>query len=178
MEHQAIAEMLGNYGEFFGSIAVLGTLLYLAIQIRQNKYAIERDSIRAITTDWQTHFTALATDQDLARIVRRAVNDWDALDKNEQMRAHVFLSNLFGHYTHAAQTETEELSDFVGGWEDNMVGLLRTPGGRKWYETAQHWFFPDVVERLNQRLNNLDAAPPAWNSSMTWWQIDDSDLTG
>ena len=36
MEHQAFAQMLGNYGEFIGAIGVVVTLGYLAIQIRQN----------------------------------------------------------------------------------------------------------------------------------------------
>ena len=31
-----IAQLLGNFGEFFGAIAVVATLIYLAIQIRQN----------------------------------------------------------------------------------------------------------------------------------------------
>ena len=35
MDHQAFAQLLGNYGEFFGAIAVVLTLVYLAIQIRQ-----------------------------------------------------------------------------------------------------------------------------------------------
>lgn len=36
MDHQALAQLLGNYGEFVGAIAVVVTLAYLAIQIRQN----------------------------------------------------------------------------------------------------------------------------------------------
>ena len=36
MDHQAFAQLLGNYGEFFGAIAVVVTLGYLAIQIRLN----------------------------------------------------------------------------------------------------------------------------------------------
>jgi hypothetical protein len=39
MDHQAVAEMLGNYGEFVGAIAVVGTLIYLAIQVRQSREA-------------------------------------------------------------------------------------------------------------------------------------------
>jgi hypothetical protein len=42
MDHQAIAELLGNYGEFIGSIAILVTLGYLAIQVRQSKHLLER----------------------------------------------------------------------------------------------------------------------------------------
>ena len=36
MDHQAFAQLLGNYGEFVGAIAVVLTLGYLATQIRQN----------------------------------------------------------------------------------------------------------------------------------------------
>jgi hypothetical protein len=51
MDHQAFAEMLGNYGEFLGSVAVLATLLYLAAQIRQSsalaKAQLETDVMQA-----------------------------------------------------------------------------------------------------------------------------------
>ncbi len=36
MDIQATAQLLGNFGEFFGAIAVLATLVYLVIQIKQN----------------------------------------------------------------------------------------------------------------------------------------------
>jgi hypothetical protein len=35
MDHQAFAQLLGNYGEFIGSLAILVTLVYLSIQVRQ-----------------------------------------------------------------------------------------------------------------------------------------------
>ena len=36
MDHQAFAQLLGNYGEFVRAIAVVATLGYLAVQVRQN----------------------------------------------------------------------------------------------------------------------------------------------
>ena len=36
MDHQAFAQLLGNYGEFVGSLGVVATLGYLVIQVRQN----------------------------------------------------------------------------------------------------------------------------------------------
>jgi len=36
MDHLTIAQLLGNYGEFFGSIAVVATLVYLARQVHQS----------------------------------------------------------------------------------------------------------------------------------------------
>ncbi|NKC01280.1 MAG: hypothetical protein GKR90_22665 [Pseudomonadales bacterium] len=42
-----ISELLGNLGEFLGSIAVFITLIYLAIQVRQSKQATEANTLVA-----------------------------------------------------------------------------------------------------------------------------------
>ncbi len=39
MDHQAIAQLLGNYGEFVGAIVVVITLGYLVVQVNQNTKA-------------------------------------------------------------------------------------------------------------------------------------------
>jgi len=36
MDHLTFAQLLGNYGEFVGAIAVVATLDYLARQVQQN----------------------------------------------------------------------------------------------------------------------------------------------
>jgi small basic protein len=47
MDHQAFAQLLGNYGEFVGAIAVVATLIYLASQIRQNTKALRSSTYEA-----------------------------------------------------------------------------------------------------------------------------------
>ena len=44
MDHQAFAQLLGNYGEFVGAIAVVATLVYLAVQVRHGKEATEANT--------------------------------------------------------------------------------------------------------------------------------------
>ena len=39
MDHQAFAQLLGNYGEFVGAVAVVATLAYLAVQVRHSREA-------------------------------------------------------------------------------------------------------------------------------------------
>jgi hypothetical protein len=34
MDHQTFAQLLGNYGEFVGALAVVATLVYLTLQVR------------------------------------------------------------------------------------------------------------------------------------------------
>jgi hypothetical protein len=40
MDHQAFAQLLGNYGEFIGAIAVVVTLAYLSMQVKHSKEAV------------------------------------------------------------------------------------------------------------------------------------------
>ena len=44
MDHQAFAQLLGNYGEFVGAIAVVATLFYLALQVRHSSEATEANT--------------------------------------------------------------------------------------------------------------------------------------
>ena len=44
MDHQAFAQLLGNYGEFIGAIVVVVTLFYLAMQVQVSRRATEANT--------------------------------------------------------------------------------------------------------------------------------------
>ena len=44
MDHQTFAQLLGNYGEFVGAIAVVVTLAYVAIQVRHTRQVVEENA--------------------------------------------------------------------------------------------------------------------------------------
>ncbi len=111
MDLQLAAQPLGNFGEFFGAIAVLATLICLAIQIRQSKDAIK-------------------------------------------MKA------------------SAELAEFIAGWEDNVVGMLRTPGDATWYQATRYLFDREAVLRIDARPADADAGVSAWTELIGRWQID------
>jgi hypothetical protein len=76
MDHQTFAQLLGNYGEFVGSIAVLGTLIYLAVQIRHSKELLERNQTISLSQVQQAranagreHYLLLSDSTHLAPIV-------------------------------------------------------------------------------------------------------------
>jgi hypothetical protein len=96
---------LGNIGEFVGAIAVLATLIYLAIQIRQNS-ATTRAHIRQSLADSQIQYiNSRATDP----FLRSAVGKMFAgqqLDAEEEfgLRMHAvsgirMFENYFAQYT-------------------------------------------------------------------------------
>ena len=78
MDHQAFAQMLGSYGEFVGAIAVVATIFYLVVQVRQSKQATEANT-RAIrgNASWDSEIVfaqrnlGVARDAEHAALVQR-----------------------------------------------------------------------------------------------------------
>lgn len=75
MDHQALAQLLGNYGEFVGAIAVVVTLVFVGIQVRQSTRTMAESNKLAQSTTLDEslrHFSQfrrmLATDPGLTRI--------------------------------------------------------------------------------------------------------------
>ena len=82
MDHQTFAALLGNYGEFFGSLAVLATLLILVFQIRgartefsnQMRREIKRhnnDDIKFLISDPRTMSVHIQAQRGTLKVCRR-----------------------------------------------------------------------------------------------------------
>ena len=91
-------EAIAAVGQMLGSVAVLVTLVYLAIQTRQTKQIARSEAASNAMSEFQAVWNSLEASDEFTRLVRKAVNNWSALNKNEQMRAHAFFCNLFVHY--------------------------------------------------------------------------------
>jgi hypothetical protein len=157
MDHQAFAQLLGNYGEFVGAIAVVGTLIYLAVQVRQSKESLDANThaleenkrltkaevLRALTRYWDEINSAITQSREMASIFVRGNRDPSDLDEVDQV---IYTGQLIPFLNH--QVTTREL--YEGGFVDHeiveivdeLVGhMLRSrPGALKWWEAVQHGF--------------------------------------
>jgi hypothetical protein len=86
-------EDLGNIGDFLGGIGVVATLLYLALQIRQNTKQLKGDSIAArtiaiesTTTDIGKWIGEIVENRDLAELWSKGLVDIDQLDETDRLR--------------------------------------------------------------------------------------------
>ncbi len=86
---------LGALGEFFGSIAVLATLVYLALQTRQNTMAIGAQLDAATIAANRTNLLSVATSSELAEAVREDLTD-DLTVK--QLQLMMYWSSMFGSF--------------------------------------------------------------------------------
>ena len=103
MDHQAFAQLLGNYGEFVGAIAVVTTLAYLAYQIRQNTRQIEFEirttevaAYQEITSRVVNTRQAMMTDTDLLATLIKAERG-ENFDDIERRRYGAYVSSMIAN---------------------------------------------------------------------------------
>lgn len=87
MDHQALAQLLGNYGEFLGAIAVFVTLFYLAIQIRMSTRMAETAARQTVLDRFSAVKAGVAVNPLALTAIRKAIEDgltYDALTDDER----------------------------------------------------------------------------------------------
>jgi hypothetical protein len=94
-------EALGNIGDFVGGIAVVVTLVYLALQIRQNTRQIEHAVLASQSTSYhesaQQGWEAIlevAKDPEFAQILAKGSQDLSTLSEEERVRMFALFSPI------------------------------------------------------------------------------------
>ena len=142
MDHQAFSQLLGNYGEFVGAIAVVVTLAYLAIQIRQNTGATRAASHHAIVEALNRGNLAQAEDAELAQIWVSGSEDRSCLDEAQRQRFDMLLLSYFHVFDslwYSARIGTAE-RDLLLSEEKGFVHLMNSPGVYDWWQANPYAF--------------------------------------
>ena len=78
-------EDLGNVGEFVGAIAVVVSLIYLAVQIRQNTRSLRAGAFQQYRQQ-SAELRRLLAEPDMASVYRRGLYSPDQLTEEERTR--------------------------------------------------------------------------------------------
>ena len=133
---------LGALGEFVGSIGVIATLIYLAIQIRQNSAATRAQAVQS-TSDAMIQISLVQTsDEGWADLFTRASVDYYALSAEER--------NRLGWFWFALLRGQETLYQlFLNGnapkttWESHAASIrhnAKSVGFRQWWQENPYPF--------------------------------------
>lgn len=122
-------DAMGAIAELIGAIAVLGTLIYLTIQIRQNTKAIVLESSRGNLDQGVSWMNNLIQDPSLAELYLNGLQD--KLETEEQrLRFHLMMQGLFNQWGVMYKSGT-------GLVEEDILTVLSSPGGKKYWDRAK-----------------------------------------
>jgi hypothetical protein len=149
-------EDLGNVGEFVAAIAVVVSLLYLAVQIRQNTRAVRSSVFSELQSEIRQNSFALASNEDLARIWRQANEDFESLTADERIRFFSHAMSQFSMYEnvyfqHRNSMIEDEISE---GWCSGMRFFLSRPAFKAYWANMSLVYsrsFQSFIEREQVR---------------------------
>jgi hypothetical protein len=145
-------EDLGNIGEFVGAIAVVVSLIYLAVQIRQNTRAVRSASHQTLVSSEQAIQASISDNREVARIVVQANKDFDALDEEDRLRFLMLAGRLFSNFENIYYQYSRGLldEDLWRPWSDSIPFFVQQPGFLRYWEIFRFGFaepFRDLVDK-------------------------------
>ena len=135
MDHLAFAQLLGSYGEFVGAIAVVATLGYLAVQLRQNTQSLRISAELAVSQQLSDFAARMRAQPDMLKLWDAAAIDAASLSPEERGQYRWVIAELFLMYEGQYHLlKRGHIS--VGAWEAKaamVVGLLENPIVAEWW---------------------------------------------
>jgi hypothetical protein len=147
-------EDLGNIGEFVAAVAVVVSLIYLAIQIRQNTNSFRAATFQDIIREGNAFLRDLSVHPELARIWRSGLESLEALSSEESTRFHYLILGFYRRVENVYHQRRHRLvheDDTTGPLTSSFEALAR-PGARAWWESNAFRFSPVMQEYVRQRL--------------------------
>lgn len=149
-------DAVGALAELIGAVAVIATLIYLSIQIRQNTRANEIESSQGNLDQGVSWMNNLIQDPSLAELYLAGLQD--KLDTEEQrLRFHLLMQGLFTQWGVMYKSGTNLV-------DEDVLAVLSSPGGRRYWDRAKKRGthsgsligekYEDVIDKIALRLDD------------------------
>ncbi len=163
---------LGAIGELVGGVAVIGSLLYVGLQVSQSNRLAQLNAVQTYMGAFNRDVLSPFHDQEFAKTARRGFNDFQSLNKEEQITIHaLWLKIMFlGQTDFFLRRHGKIEKDFAAAIETANVTMLKSPGAAQWWDAIQPVYSPDYVAHLNRLLE--DYSGPAMTEYMPWYGPD------
>ena len=133
---------LANIGQVVGAIAVVISLIYVALQIRQNTNAVRSATAQTVHEHFAKWYHLVAADDELAQIVAKGLRDYGSLSEKERVRFVAAFMSFLSYSQNAFLKWREGLlaSPLWLGWELVIMNLVCAPGGKAFWKDRAYMF--------------------------------------
>jgi hypothetical protein len=149
-------EQLSYLAQMVASVGVIASLIFVALQIRQNTGALQRNEHNSTMAQWTVIRMAIAKNRDIAELMTSGLHGESALDAADQLRLEQMLQeNLWAsfHIWERTQRGIFPKGTFELAVGPHLSDLLRTERGETWWRNAKHTgFIPAFVADVDAVL--------------------------
>lgn len=154
MDQQAIAQLMGNWGEFISSIGVLITLIYLSLQVAQAKKATRTQIAQSATDQINQVNLQIAADPTWAGILSKSRVSPDSMTPEERTRFSFLLLTMYRSWESLYFLHLDGYVD-PRIWEASENAITRhatTLGWQQWWREQPYPFSREFSEYINGRV--------------------------
>ena len=154
----------GAVGEIIGAIAVVASLIYLAIQIRQNTHQIAHSIEAMKLSAFERNIEAgnrirelIILHPGVADLSLRGMSSFSALPASDRMRFDMLMRNMFSEMQGGLVriTTLDSDPDGTAGIAKTIDLLVKNAGVREWLQHADPDWRSEFAELVTQRVARI-----------------------
>jgi hypothetical protein len=162
---------LAAIGSFVSGAAVVITLMFLILQLRQGTRATSASAMGTWLGDYNNMLLRMSSDSEFADMCRRGLTDFTQLKLNDQMRFHTLFSmiNINAIYLfnqRNAGALDPHLADQILGF---AAAMLKMKGGQQWRDLLR-WNHAPL--EFNTYMDGLVETAVGAHEIMPWFAAD------
>ena len=147
-------EMISAIGQMLGAIAVVVSLIYLAIQIRGQKKESRNAVINSLTTQFNDFMRSQVESADLCALWLRGLHSFDDLDAPSKLR---FSSHIGRQLRTADSLYLHFLEGTLDprlwrGFDRTIADIAGYPGFQKWWPARKHWYSDEFCALIDDHI--------------------------
>jgi len=145
-------EAIGAVGEIVGATAVVLSLIYLAIQVRQNSNMARAESRLRLVDTWREFSNSLESGDVYA--FGRGLQHYPELPPAEivKFRGHLYHALHFFQCALALREAHTLDEETYSRYATIIAALFATPGGHRFWEEARIFSYGRIAQALDDRL--------------------------
>ena len=148
-------EDLGNLGDFLGGLLLAISILYLAIQVRQNTKAQRAEAYQDAVEKINSWSALMVQDLSLNGLFYRGCKNYSTLSPEERSQFYHLMMIFIRNYAAAKHLEDAELlgKSVTGGYEGGFRDMFRDPTMHDWLLKHQHTVDLETVDQIKKLLD-------------------------
>jgi len=161
-------------GELFGVVAVVVSLIFLAIQIRQNTRQVESQGLREAINDFLDSYAQFTVDEISAKNFRMGLNEFASLTRNEKAVFHskgqILINSFFLVLSHHNKGMLDD--ETFNAMEIFFLKIIKSPGANQWWEQFKHHPPKSYTSYIDKRLKEEGDNILALSEDFDWLKSD------
>jgi hypothetical protein len=147
-------EMISAIGQLLGAIAVIVSLVYLALQIRAQKKESRNAVVNSLTTQFNDFMRSQTESRDLCALWLRGLHSFEELDGASKLP---FGSHIGRQLRTADSLYLHFLDGTLDprlwrGFERVLADVAAYPGFQSWWPTRKHWYSDEFCALIDKHV--------------------------